>query len=366
MSRRAWAVVAALVGGFLALNALLVVLDRLTPEPSGPESSSYATAPRGVAAYADLLGRAGHPVRRLREAPAEAQLDPAGTVVVLDPESLDSDDAAALGDFVEDGGRLVAGGAAPSEWVDELVDSEPAWSGRRVREGRPLAPVPELAGVAVVRAAGPGSWAETGEALPVLGDESRSLLAVAPVGRGRLLLLADASPLQNRLLAEADHAALGLALAGPRSRSVTFVESVHGYAPASGIAAIPPNWLAALAGLALAVLVLMLARGRRLGPPELEARELPPPRRDYVESLAAILARTKRPAEALEPVRAEARGRIARRAGLGGEPSEDELREAGRRLGLDEAELAAVLGRGGETVTAGRALVRLRTGAGRT
>ena len=33
-------------------------------------------------------------------------------------------------------------------------------------------------------------------------------------GRGRALLLADAAPLQNRLLGRADNAALGLALAG--------------------------------------------------------------------------------------------------------------------------------------------------------
>jgi hypothetical protein len=362
VTRRAWTVVGAVVAGVVALNVLLVVLDRLTPRPSGPESSSYATAPGGLAAYADLLRSAGHPVVRLRDVPAEAELDPAATVVVLDPESRSEDDAAALGDFVEAGGRLLAGGALPAAWLAELVDEEPDWSGAPRRRSVPLAPVPEVAGVATVRAAGPGSWVATGEALPALGDGRGALLAVASVGRGRLVLLADASPLQNRLLGEADNAALGLALAGPPARPVTFVESVHGYGPASGIGAIPDDWLAALGGLVLAALVFMVARGRRLGPPELEGRELPPPRRDYVESLAAVLARTKRPADAAEPVRAEARARIARRSGLGADPNEDELREAGRRLGLGDAELAAVLGRGGDVVSAGRALVRLGPG----
>lgn len=358
MTRRAWLVVGAIVGAVVAVNVLLVVLDRLAPEPSGPASSSYATAPHGLAAYADLLRRAGHPVVRLREVPGEADLDPASTVVVLDPETPDVADAEALRVFVEAGGRLLAGGAFADAWLDELVDLEPTWSGAPVREGVPLAPLREVAGVRTVRAAGPGSWSTLGEALPALGDADRALLAVASPGRGRLVLLADASPLQNRLLDEADNAALGLALAGPRGRPVAFVESVHGYGPAAGVRAIPERWLFALGGLVLAALVFMVARGRRLGPPEREDRALPPPRREYVESLAALLARTARPGDAAEPVRAEVRARIAARAGLDPAPGDGALREAGRRLGLTDPELTAVLD-GGDVVTAGRTLARL-------
>ena len=364
MTRRAWIVVGAIAGAVVGVNALLVVLDRLSEEPSGPASSSYATAPHGLAAYADLLRRTGHPVVRLREVPEEADLDTASTVVVLDPESPNVADAEALRAFVEAGGLLVAGGALPNVWLDELVDVAPIWSGAPVRRSTPLAPLPEVAGVRVVRAAGPGSWSGTGEALPVAGDADRTLLAVAAPGRGRLVLMADASPLQNRLLDEADNAALGLALAGPRARPVAFVESVHGYGPAAGVAAIPERWLFALGGLVLAVLVFMVARGRRLGPPEREDRALPPPRREYVESLAAVLARTKRPGDAAEPVRAEARARIGARAGLDSEPDEEALRKAGLRLGLSEAELTAVL-EGGDVVAAGRTLARLGAEDGR-
>jgi len=359
VTRRAWLVVSAIVAGVVALNLLAVVLDRLTRGPSGPESSSYATAPHGLAAYADLLRRAGHEVSRLRRAPEEATLDPAGTVVVLDPEGPRRADAAALRAFVERGGRLVAGGALPEAWLAELVDDEPEWSRRPLARAVPLAPVGEVRGVARVRAAGPGSWSETGEALPALGDGNRTLLAVAAVGRGRMLLIADASPLQNRLLDEADNAALGLAVAGPRGRPVAFVESVHGYGAASGLAAIPRRWLAALAGVVLAALVFLVARGRRLGPPEREDRELPPARREYVESLAAVLARTPRPGDAATPVRAEVRTRIALRAGLGGDPDERELLEAGRRQGLDDVDLAAALRPDGDVFAAGRTLARL-------
>ena len=152
-------------------------------------------------------------------------------------------------------------------------------------------------------------------------------------GRGRIALLADSSPLQNRLLGEADNAALALALSG--RGPLTFVESVHGYGPARGLAALPARFGWALIGLALAALVFMVARGRRLGPPEPERRDLPPPRRAYVDALAATMARGKEREEAVAPVRAEARRRLARRAGLGPQAGEDDVagRGAGGRAG---------------------------------
>jgi hypothetical protein len=203
----------------------------------------------------------------------------------------------------------------------------------------------------------------------VIAGEGGSILAVALVGSGRAVLLADPSPLQNRLLDRDDNAALGLAVAGAKSRRVDFLESVHGYRPATGFAAIPWSWRFALGGLILAALVLMLARGRRLGPAEAEDRELPPPRRVYVESLAAVLARTKRPEEAIESVVAEGKRLLARRAQIDEADNQDELRQVGRRAGLSDAELDSLLGRvrgKAGVVAAGRALAKLEAAEGRT
>lgn len=352
--------VAALVGLNLALGAL----DRAAGTPGGPTSSSFATGPDGLAAYADLVARSGHPVVRLREHPDGEQLDPDATLVVLDPDGLTASDGRSLRSFLRRGGRLVAGGVAPGAWLDELLDAPPAWDPGGARTAVPIAPVPELRAVGRVRAASLGSWADAGQALPVLaGAEGGSLLAVARVGRGRVLLLADASPLQNRLLASEDNAALGLGLAGPAGRPVHFAESVHGYGRASGLAAVPFRWRWALGGLVLAALLWILARGRRLGPPERTARPLPPARQLYVESVGSLLQRTRDPAAA-EPVRAAARARLAARTGVDPDDAEG-LRRAGARLGLGAAELDAVLagGRGSdELVAAGRALARLEAG----
>jgi hypothetical protein len=99
--------------------------------------------------------------------------------------------------------------------------------------------------------------------------------------------------------------------------------------------------------------------------PERTARDLPPPRRLYVDSLAAVLARSKRPQEAVAPVQAAARKRLVEAGRLPADADKASIRAAGSRLGLDDDELAAVLGAPrapAEVVAAGRALARLEGG----
>jgi hypothetical protein len=240
MTARAWLAVAAIA--VVVVGAVL--LGRGPSRPSGPPSSSYATTPDGLAAYATLLERAGHDVRRIRAALDDRRPVRGETVVIVDGRLLPAGERAALRDFLRDGGHAV------------------------------------LAGTAALEAIGAGG-PPRGEA-----PERRR------VGHGEALLLTDATPLRNRALGTGDHAALGLQLAGPPARRVAFVESVHGYHERRGLAALPSRVRTCLWLLALAALVFLVARGRRLGPPESAARALPPPRRAHVEALAAALART--------------------------------------------------------------------------
>jgi hypothetical protein len=227
----------------------------------------------------------------------------------------------------------VAGGL-PELTLRVLVASPPSGLG----PGATVASAHGLDGVRRVRTAGEGTWADAGAARPLVTAGGRTVVALARVGRGRIYLLADSSPLQNRLLANADNAAFGLALAGPPARPVDFLESYHGYGRSSGLAALPLAWKLLLGGLALAALVYMVARGRRFGPPQREGRDLPPPRREYVEALAAGIARAGRRDEAVEPVRRAAREALLRRTALAPDSGERTVREAAGRFGLSEAE----------------------------
>jgi hypothetical protein len=344
----------------VAINVVSAVLDALAPSPSGPASSSFATTPNGLAAWAALAEREGLRVRALREDPSAASLPGSGTVAVMDAVELTGKEARALRAFAERGGRVVAGGR-PGGWTRTLLGGDrPEWEDDGPETAQPLITAPETEGVGRVRTAGDGRWPRAGRAQRALAGDEGTLLLVSPVGRGRVALLADSSPLQNRLLGEADNAALALALSG--RGPLTFVESVHGYGPARGLAALPARFGWALIGLALAGLAFMVARGRRLGPPEPERRDLPPPRRAYVDALAATMARGKAREEAVAPVRAEARRRLARRAGLGPQADAGDWQAAALAAGLLKDEARALTGpaEDDETVVAtGRALAAL-------
>jgi len=254
---------------------------------------------------------------------------------------------------------VVAGGREPERWLAPLLGENrvPRWDDESPRTLRPNGRTPVTEGARSIRTAGEGRWRSTDGLTPA---DAVPGIVVARAGRGEIVLLADASPLQNRLLGESDNAVLALALAG--QGELTFLESFHGYGPAQGLAALPARFGLALVGLALAALALMLARGRRLGPPELERRELPPPRRAYVDSLAATLARGKRREAAVAPVREAARERVARRVGLADGASDEQWVAAGLTAGLDEQAARALTGTADddETVMAtGRALAQL-------
>lgn len=260
--------------------------------PGGPPSSSYATADDGLAAYAELLADHGHRVHRLRVPLDEAPLDPRETLVLADPDDLRVEESDAVATFVASGGRLVAAGARTNPVLRRLLGGDLEWSGAGIRRARAIVPVPEVAAVDEVRAAGHGSWRDTAAGLPVLAGDGHVLAVVADVDRGRVVALADSSPLQNALLAEAGNAAFGIAVAGGRGRPVRFAESVHGYGEAGGVSALPDRWVFAAFVAFCAVVVWMWSRGRRFGPPDEPVRELSPPRRAYVDAMAAVLART--------------------------------------------------------------------------
>jgi hypothetical protein len=320
---RPWRIVLTVVALLVVVNLALRLLGTLTGgTPGGPRSSSYATSPQGDAAFADLLGHAGHPVEQVRSLPHRSPPAAGSTVFLLDPPAVGTQDLHALRGFVRDGGRLVVSGML-REAVSELA---PSASGRRAR----------VQGIEV---------------------ETRRL------GRGSVLRLADSSPLQNRFLGDGNNAAFGLALAGGRSRPVAFLESYHGYGTGSGLSALPLSWKLLLAGLGLAAVVYMIARGRRFGPPEEEGRSLAPPRREYVDSLAAVVARSRQREAAVGPVRREARDTVLRRAALPPDASHAAFEAAARRIGLADEDTEALVRHvetDADVLAVGRAAARYR------
>lgn len=368
--RRAALIVAAVV---VALNLMAVAIEALVPSPSGPASSSFATSRGGVAAYAALLERNGREVSRVRAGIGNATLDPGATVVLLDPDVLVESEIEALTAFVEDGGRLVSAAREPEALLEGLLGSDaPSFTEDGPRRWTDLTPAPESGGAEEVLTAGRGSFSDPGAAQPVVSTRGGGALAVSrEIGDGEAVLLADASPLQNRLLARGDNAALGLGLAGDRGAPVAFVEAVHGYGQGRGLGALPGSWKLALVGMGLGALLFLLSHARRLGPPDPPAPEPAPSRGAYVDALGEILNRTGDSAAATEILRENARELLAERHGPAAVADSEALRASALRAGMTADEAEALAGEGdGETVllAAGTGLSRLRdraTGSGR-
>jgi len=328
------------IGTIIAINVLASGLDRAVGgnEPSGVAGSSYGTQPTGLAAVASLFTHYGHPVERQRGSLAATTLDPALTMFVIEPASLTADDDATLLEFVTRGGRLVIGGSDPF-YLRRLRDHPPQWDPNGSASYFEIAP--EL-NARRVDTAGVGAWTSAGSGTVLAHTGDAALLTAEHVGDGEIFFLADASPLENDYLARADDAAFALGLAGDSTRRVAFAEGTHGYGEARGLRAIPTPWKLSLVIFAAAAVVLAWSRSRRLGPPDRPARDLPPPRAEYVRALAVSLERARDPGSALAPLQQWARLQIAQRAHLRSDASPEEIDRAAITLGFSEAERAAI------------------------
>lgn len=297
-SRRIILGAAALLGVAVLLNVVGLVVDRLAGGEvvPGPDGSSYVTTATGWAAYHDLLEQSGHPVTRLEEPVRPGILDPATTLVIASPDTFALDDRqmALIGQFVDAGGRLIVSSTSLfGDLATTLLDPPPVLGGVPSGTMTPVFPVPETKDVEIIAVSGLYAWADTGSALPVVGRDGAAVVAVASIGEGRLIALADPAILSNVLLDEADNAALGLAITGEPGRPVVFNEYVHGYGGASALAALPDGWAAALLlGLGAAV-VWLWSIGSRFAPAEPSDRAFPPSRGLYVDALAASIARAQ-------------------------------------------------------------------------
>jgi hypothetical protein len=330
-------------------------------QPGGEPGSSYATDVEGLSAYARLLARYGHPIERQRGDLVDATLDPDALLVLSDinrPTPLDEEERAVITTFVQLGGRVVLAGVRGPD-VRAIIGAEP-----RVREGMRVYQefAPAFADLRAVTSDATAAYDAGRDFTALVAEGGAALLVSTRVAAGEALLLADPTPLTNGAIGEADNAAFGLGLPRDAGQPVVFVEGVHGYGDARGLAALPSRWKVALVALGTAAILFAWARARRLGPPDRPARELPPARSAYVDAMADTLSRTTDPERALAPLGDWARAQIRRRSGLDAGASHDEVAAAARRLGLG-VEVVATLWRppanDSEVLALGRVVARV-------
>ena len=324
----------------VAINLIAFVIGQNTDkEATDNGTSNQSTLPSGYYAYRELLVRNDLAVSDLRGSLSNVGAD---STLVLSGSLHDTASADVLR-FVTRGGRVVIFGE--SELFASVFGTD-----REFRSAQTYVAVPdhttdpiELRGVNEVVGSAGWHFEFTGNLTRLLVTENGGVSAAKlSFGDGTIVGLADPAPLTNRFIGHSDNAAFGLAIVG--TGPVIFDESVFSALP-SEPEPLPAAWKWTLGLLAGAAIVWILATGRRFGPPERTNRQLDPSRRDFVDSVAGTLSRTKDEGSAAQPLRAFARSQVIARSGLGHDATDLEVSAAARSLGLSEIHIAALTSR---------------------
>lgn len=331
-----------LLAGFVLAMAVVVLLEgerrsgaRLHPANPGPDGAraiARVLADRGVAV------QVATGVEELEAAGPDA----ATTVLVTSPEELGPGTAEHL---VRTAGRstlVVAGpGTTATETLGIGTPPEPAEASGVEAGCRDHGLEPGLE-ITVDRA-----QAHDRSSAPDAGcfaTDQGHLLASTADG---LTLLGAADLLQNEQVTRADNAAVALRLLGQHERLVWYVPRLDdlGAGDRVDVRTLLPPWLGpALGLLALAVLTLMVARGRRLGPLEVEPLPVTVRAVETTRARGRLYRRAGDRAHTARTLRRATLRRTTVRLGLPpGIPTGDIVAALARETGRDETELRRAL-----------------------
>jgi hypothetical protein len=434
--RRRFILLLALAG--VVTVGLLILLEALLHDGEGRhQRTSFSTRADGYRGILEVLKRLGFAVERQRRSYAQLPPPEESVLVIIDPldagilsyhegTRLDAAQRRALGEWVAQGGRVIAGPAGRSavHLFGLEVDTSPdfAGSGENVIQGlgggMPAASWAPLSGR--VRGEGElravqGSWREPAvgkeslvaahvrreggtpgllprlekagggpleitvfeEGLPAPFEavcflESRPVAAAAREGDGRIWLLSSSFPFTNLAVAESGTAQLLASLADVATengrRTLVFDEYCHGLAVRRGLFGwvLETSLFYPVAAALLLFAALAWRGAARLGAPRAE-RTLPRrAKEEFVISLADILRRARRYRAAAAWIIDAHAQRLAGggRAADGAALAAAARRLEGRRRAVGEKELAEIAGAADEAYR--RASGGSRAAAGRS
>lgn len=301
----------------------------------GPPLDPASTSPPGAKALALLLDRLG---ARVDETAAPPSPGSGGTVLVLQ-DRLEPGGRRQLLEWVDSGGTLVA--ADPALVVGLAAAARQPGAGGLVVASSPLAAgcgSPAVAGVSLVDPADglalrppPGG---TG-CFDVPGGGS--FMVVVPRGRGTVVLLGGPALWTNAKLGKLDNSVLAANLLAPRPGSVVrwIVGGRAGNGRRTLLQLIPPRVKELLLQLLVAMALLALWRGRRLGRPVLETQPVELPGSELVVAVGNLLQQGRRVDDAAALLRASLVRNLAEQTGFpAGGPPEPLAAAVAARSGL--------------------------------
>jgi hypothetical protein len=350
------------VVSILAIMVALVIVSAFGSDDAvaGPDGSSFVTTSLGTAGLYETLEELGAEVIRSRQPISGATLAGVDTLMALEVGGMfyDPFERAAIRNAVESGLTLVTSGSPNAELLETVTGVVPEWIPSSPQEGR------LTIGTGTFAAPRFGVF-EPGAGMPLVVSGDRHLAVVITVGDGKVVMFSDTASIGNEGLGLFDNA--GVVVGQTGTGTVAFDEFRHGFTEQGStglLDAAPQSWSNTLRLLGAALVIALIAYGRRFGPPEPQGRSFVPSRRQLIDSVASTLRRTGSPVEATEPVRSLAKREIRRRGMLGPDATDDELRATAADF-LAPEEVDAIFSPTPDTVmVADRALARLRSVSG--
>jgi len=327
-------VLAVLAGALLAGNT------RSTGPPLGPS----ATSPDGAKALRLLVEQQGGIV----EVGANPSMGPPDAVALVLEDQLDAGARAALLAWVQLGGTLVI--ADPrSPLAAASVARAPGTRGDEVARS-PLSPgcsEPAFAGVGQIDPAGsPLLQAARGNDTACFAGAGGAFVVVRGEGLGSVVVLGGPLPWNNANLGKLDNSVLATAVLAPRrgERLWWFDATMAGTGHRSLLDLIPGRVEGALVQVGIALVVLALWRGRRLGRPVEEHQRVDLAGSELVVAVGNLFHKSHRVEHAAAIMRYDVSRRLADLLGIPAAAGPAVLADAvAVRTGLDKALVLATL-----------------------
>ncbi|GGK64814.1 membrane protein [Sphaerisporangium melleum] len=331
-----------LLGLLVALAAVLAALLTGTSSGNGrldPEDTTL----NGGKALAQLLRRQGVQVERVSTVADAGRLDGPGTTLMVTDTSFLSDEE--LLRLVSGRSHLLIVGALPG--LDRLAPGVTPLSEATPRSREPACALPAAVRAGSAHLGGTTFTGPRGSIGCYPGPDGATLVHV-PTAR-TITVVGDGAFMTNQRLAEDGNAALAMNLAGARPVLVWLVapdrpRPVPGSGEATLSELLPPGIPWAVAQLVIALLVVALWRGRRLGPVVVERLPVVVRAAETVEGRGRLYRARRARDRASATLRAACAARLVPRLGLPADAAPDEIIAAtALRTGQDAVWVRSVM-----------------------
>jgi hypothetical protein len=337
--------------GLLLVMTLVAWLNSSQRDQGEGSPSSYSVQRRGAKAAYLLLQKSGYAVERWKQPPAQLPADASGVMLVLaGPESYpQTEEMSGIVRFLLRGGSVLIAGARPSAFVPQSsADDDELRVG--FAECKPVAPTSLTRGGPISQD-GDLVWDSAHDAAVVHyvvhskdDKDDKPVVVSYALGQGRVIWWASALPLTNFGIRNRGNLDLLLNSIG-ESRRILWDEYYHEEHEMAATHPSNPAQMWALAQVGFLGLLVILTFSRRSGPvvPLLRESRLSP--LEFVETLGSVFHRAQGTQVAVEIAFSRFQQIAARRLGIRGTASANDILVAMAQRGLKvPSDVAALVG----------------------